>query len=307
MYLFIEREKALHHVATMCRVLAVSTSGYYAWQRRGPSLRARVDDELMARIRQIHQASRGTYGAPRVHAELRLGHGISCGRKRVARLMRRAGLSGIHRRRNRGITRRDPHRKPYPDLVRRDFTPLRPNRLWVADLTQHATSEGWLYLGIVLDAFSRKVVGWSMGDRPQADLTVDAVTMAIRNRRPDTGLVHHSDQGAQYTALTFGATLRSARMLGSMGHVGDALDNAVAESFFATLQTELLDRRGWPTRQTLRTAIFDYIEAFYNPRRRHSTIGYLSPSEFERRWLSEGRSTFVTASTPSPTLSTKAG
>ena len=307
MFLFVAKEKACHPIATMCRVLGVSTSGYYAWRKRGPSRRAQRDRELMEYIRHIHQSSRGVYGGPRVHAELRLGYDIRCSRKRVARLMRSAGLTGVHRRRHCGITRRDPARQPYRDLVQRAFMPPAPNRMWVADLTQHATEEGWLYLGVVLDAFSRIVVGWGMGDRPYAQLTVNALIMAIRNRRPDGGLIHHSDQGAQYTALAFGNTLQEAGMRGSMGSVGDALDNAVAESFFATLQTELLDRQSWPTRQRLTSAIFEYIEAFYNRRRRHSTLGYLSPAEYEKRWLIEQQSLMLPSTTPSSTPSTESG
>jgi transposase InsO family protein len=182
------------------------------------------------------------------------------------------------------MTRRDPARTGYADLVGRDFNRESPNKLWVADLTQHPTGEGWLYLGTVLDTFSRRIVGWSMNERPAATLAIDALGMAVGNRRPDHGLIHHSDHGVQYTALAFGKSLQEAGMLGSMGSVGDALDNAVAESFFATLQTELLDRRSWPTRNMLRSAIFEYIESFYNRCRRHSTLGYLSPDEFERRW-----------------------
>lgn len=265
-------------------MLGVSTSGYYAWRRRGPSARAIGDAELTERIVLIHEASGGIYGAPRVHAELVMGQGIRCSRKRVARLMREAGLVGVHRRRRRGTTRRDPARQPHPDLVRRVFTPTEPNRLWVADLTQHATVEGWLYTAAVLDVFSRLVVGWAMGERPVAELVVDALNMALWNRRPGPGLIHHSDHGAQYTSLVFTRRLQETGILGSMGTVGDALDNAVAESFFATLQTELLDRRSWPTRQALSSAIFAYVEGFYNRRRRHSALGYLSPAEFERKW-----------------------
>lgn len=307
MYRFVGQQKANHHVATMCRVLGVSTSGYYAWCKRGLSERTRCDIELTLKIRQIHQASRGTYGTPRIHAELRLEHGIRCSRKRVARLMREAGLAGISRRRSLGITRRNPARPSYDDLVRRNFRPAAPDRLWVADLTQQATGEGWLYLAVVLDAFSRKVVGWSMGEHAQAELVINALTMAIRNRRPHDGLIHHSDHGAQYTALAFGNTLQNAGMLGSMGRVGDALDNAVAESFFASLQTELLDRQPWPTRQMLRSAIFEYIEGFYNRNRRHSTLGYLSPADYERRWYTQLQPVIVPSATPSPIPSTKTG
>lgn len=264
----------------LCRVLGVSTSGFYAWRKRGPSSRARQDAELTRRIVRIHQASRGTYGAPRVHAELTLGQGIRCSKKRVARLMRQAGLQGVYRRRLRGCTRRDAARAPYPDLVQRVFAASAPNQLWVADLTQHRTAEGWLYLAVVIDAFSRKVVGWAMGERPVTELVLAAVDMAVWNRRPHPGVIPHSDHGTQYTSLVFTRRLREAGIVGSMGSVGDALDNAVAESFFAMLQTELLDRGSWATRQRLRSAIFDYIEAFYNRRCRHSALGYLSPVEF---------------------------
>ncbi|MEW6523701.1 MAG: IS3 family transposase [Bacillota bacterium] len=225
----------------------------------------------------------GTYGAPRVHAELRLAYGVRCARRRVARLMRQAGLAGVHRRRLRGCTRRDPARSSYPDRIERDFAASAPDQLWVGDLTQHATDEGWLYLAVVIDVFSRRVVGWSMGDRATADLVLGAVNMAVYNRRPGGGLVHHSDHGSQYTSLSFGERLQKAGILGSMGSVGHALDNAVAESFFATLQTELLDRNTWARRAQLRTAIFEYIEAFCNRRRRHSKLGYYSPAEFERK------------------------
>lgn len=269
----------------LCRILGVSTSGYYSWRSRGPSNRDIANDELTRIIIKIHEASRGTYGVPRVHAELVMGQGIRCSRNRVARLMSRAGLQGVHRRRLHGITHRDRSKEPSPDLVKRQFTSECPDQLWVADMTEHPTAEGKVYLSAVIDIFSRKVVGWSMGDRPLADLVVGAVNMAVWNRQPNPGLIHHSDHGAQYTSLVMGRTLREAGILGSMGTVGDALDNAVAESFFATLQTELLNRHTWSTRQELMSAIFDYVEAFYNRRRRHSTLGYLSPDEFERGWL----------------------
>lgn len=265
----------------MCRVLGVSPSGYYAWRQRGSSRRTQQDAELLGRIRTVHIKSRGIYGAPRIHAELRRKHGVFCSRKRVARLMREAGLRGIHRRRKRGSTRRDPARPSYADLVKRTFTADTPDRLWVADITQHMTAKGWLYLAVVIDAYSRKVVGWSMALHLQAELVIKALEMAVWNRRPSPGLIHHSDHGSQYTLLSFGERLEQARLLGSMGKVGDALDNAVAESFFATLQVELLDRQQWQTRQQLMTAIFDYIEVFFNRQRLHSTLGYLSPSEFE--------------------------
>lgn len=249
MFRLVEREKATHRVAQMCRVLGVSPSGYYAWHRRGPSRRAQRDAELLERIKLIHTKSHGIYGAPCIHAELRRKHQMRCSRKRVARLMREAGLVGVHRRRKRGSTRRDPARPSYSDLVQRSFTPNTSDRLWVADITQHKTEEGWLYLAVVIDAYSRKVVGWSMAEHLQAELVIKALQMAVWNRQPSPGLVHHSDHGSQYTSLAFGQRLEKVGILGSMGTVGDALDKAVAESFFATLQVELLDRQRWSTRQ----------------------------------------------------------
>lgn len=287
--MFVERQKANHSIITMCRVLGVSTSGFYAWRDRKPSARARKDAELTKLIIRIHRESGGTYGAPRVHAELKLGYGIRCSKKRVARLMRQANLAGVHRRRLKGCTKRDPARPSFPDLVQRSFTATAPNQLWVADITQHYTGEGWLYLAAIIDIFSRAVVGWSMGARAVADLVINALNMATWNRRPGSGLIHHSDHGSQYTSLVFSKRLEETGILGSMGTVGDALDNAVAESFYATLQTELLDRNNWPTRQSLRSAIFEFIEAFYNRRRRHSSLDYLSPFEFEERWFNQAK------------------
>lgn len=277
----MEREKANHRVSRMCQVLGVSPSGYYAWRRRVLSQRARRDAELLEQIKAVHAKSRGIYGAPRIHAELRRKHGVRCARKRVARLMQQAGLVGVHRRRKQGSTKRDPTRSSYADRVQREFTSDTPDRLWVADITQHPTEEGWLYLAVVIDAFSRKVVGWSMAEHLQAELVIKALEMAVWNRQPSPGLVHHSDHGSQYTSLAFGQRLEQAHILGSMGTVGDALDNAVAESFFATLQVELLDRRRWQTRAQLTTAIFEYTEVFFNRQRLHSTLDYLSPTEFE--------------------------
>ena len=233
-------------------------------------------------IRAIHERSRGTYGSPRVHAELRLDHGVQVGRKRVTRLMRTAGLAGCHRRRGRGLTRRDPTASPVSDLVERSFTADRPDQLWVADITYVPTWSGWLYLAVVLDVWSRRVVGWAMADHLRTELVVDALDMAIWRRRPTEGLVHHSDQGCQYTSLAFGRHCREAGLTPSMGSVGDCYDNAMAESFFATLECELLHRHRFRTRTEARVAVFDYLEGFYNPHRRHSALGQLSPSAFER-------------------------
>lgn len=267
--------------------MRVSRSGFLAWRKRPPSRRARRDAELMELIKEIHEESLGTYGAPRVHVELREGRGIRVGRKRVARLMRLLGVQGVHRRRE-GRPQDPGAREPvYEDLVARDFTADAPNRLWVADLTQHRTKEGWLYLAAVLDVFDKRVVGWSMGERAQAELVVGAVEMAVRNRRPEPGLIHHSDRGSQYGSLLFGRRLESSGIVGSMGGKGDAYDNSMMESFFATLQTELLDRREWETIAELRTAIFHFIEVFYNRKRRHSSLGYLSPQEFANRYAQQ--------------------
>jgi putative transposase len=279
----MQQEKASHHIATLCRVLGVSSSGYYAWCERPLSMRARTDQALLDQIQAIHERSRGTYGAPRIHAELQA-QGVRCGRKRVARLMREANLMGAQRRRYRGTTRQDRQAVPAPDLVQRDFTASAPDRLWVADITYVATGEGWLYLATVLDAWSRRIVGWAMGDTLRTELVVDALNMAVWNRRPAVGVVHHSDRGAQYTSLTFSRRCRDAGLTPSMGSIGDAYDNALAEAFFASLETELLMRHRFATRKAARLALFDYIEAFYNSHRRHSALGYLSPAQFERRW-----------------------
>jgi putative transposase len=268
-------------VAVTCRVLGISTSGYYEWRSRPASGRDLEQAHLMNTIRQVHAASYGTYGHRRVHAELVLGQGLRVSRGRVERLMRCTGLQGVHRRRLRGCTRRDQAATPSADLVDRNFKPAEPDRLYVADITQHRTSEGWFYLAVVLDCFSRRVVGWAMADHLRSELVVDALQMAIWNRRPAPGAVHHSDHGTQYTSWAFGHRLREAGLLGSMGSIGDCFDNSVAESFFATLQTELLDRSTWPTREGLANAVFAFIEGFYNPRRRHSTLGYLSPADYE--------------------------
>jgi putative transposase len=280
---FVERERASFPVAMLCRVLGVSPSGFWAWLARPPGARETSDDALIERIRAIHAASRGTYGVPRVHAELTAA-GIGCGRKRVARLMRDAGLAGVHRRRSVRTTRREPGATPAPDLVERDFSAAGPDRLWVADITYLPTLAGFLYLAAIIDAWSRRVVGWSMAGHMRTELVTAALDMALVRRRPTPGLIHHSDHGSQYTSLAFGRRLAEAGIAPSMGSVGDAYDNAMAESFFASLETELIDRSAWATRGEARLAVFDYIEAFYNRQRRHSSLGYLSPDEFERRY-----------------------
>ena len=282
MYRFVEAERASFPVTTMCRVLGVSASGYWAWRVRPPSGRWFDDAALGARIRLIHAASRGTYGAPRIHAELRE-TGTRCARRRVARLMKAAGIVGVHRRRSVKTTVRDRSAVPAPDLVERDFHATGPDRLWVADITALPTWQGILYLAVVLDAWSRRVVGWSMDGSASAELVTRALDMALATRRPATGLIHHSDRGCQYTSLAFGARMRAAGIAASMGSVGDSYDNAMAESFFASLETELIDRSVWRSHQEARVAVFDWIETFYDRVRRHSALGYLAPAEFEAR------------------------
>jgi putative transposase len=275
----VTAHQAIHPVAALCRTLGVSPSGYYAWGKRPLSARARADVELSARIAGIHRESRGTYGAPRVHAEL-AAQGSYVGRKRVARLMRLAELQGVSRRKFR-TTIRDENTPPAPDLVERQFTTAGPNRLWVADITYIPTGAGFLFLAVVLDAWSRRVIGWAMETHLRTELVVAALDMALAQRRP-TEVIHHSDHGCQYTSLAFGQRCRVAGVRPSMGSVGDAYDNALCESFFATLECELLDRHRFRTHIDARLAVFDFIEGWYNPRRRHSALDYLSPMIFER-------------------------
>lgn len=242
--------------------------------------RAIADRVLMDTITEIHELSRGSYGVPRVHAELRLGMGIRCGRKRVARLMRIAGLSGISHRPKKGRERRLP--APHDDLVKRRFVADRPNQIWATDITEHPTREGRVYCAAVLDVFSRRIVGWAIADHIRSELVVDALEMARWRRKPEPGTIVHSDRGSQYTSWIFGHRLREAGLLGSMGRVASSVDNTMMESFWSTMQRELLDRKTWRTREELGAAIFEWIEAWYNPTRRHTSIGHLAPIEFER-------------------------
>ena len=273
--------RARHGVATMCRVLGVSTSGDYAWRSRQPSAREASDNALMARIKTIHAWSDGTYGVPRIHAEL-VDEGWRVGPKRVARLMRQAGLRGICRRRRITTTHRSPDSVRRPDLVNRQFAAAQPNRLYVADITYIPTGAATLYLAVVLDVFSRRIVGWSMATHMRTRLVLDALDMALTQRRPHQ-VIHHSDQGAQYTSIAFGERCEQAGVRPSMGSVGDCYDNSMAESFFATLECELLDRRRFATPSEAQRAVFAFIEGWYNPHRRHSAIGYASPVQFERQ------------------------
>jgi putative transposase len=278
----VAQEKANYPVTRLCRVVGVSVSGYYAWCGRGPSARAVADAALMTRIRASHAASRQTYGTPRIHAELAAA-GARCGRKRVARLLRAVGLVGCHRRRWTVTTQRDVAASPAPDWVRRQFVASAPNQLWTADITYVPTWSGFLYLAVVLDVFSRRIIGWAMADHLRTELVLSALEMALWNRRPDRGVIHHSDHGCQYTALAFGQRCTDAGIAPSMGTVGDAYDNAITESFFATLECELLQRQSFRTHPEARLALFDYIEGCSNTHRRHSALGYLAPAAFARQ------------------------
>jgi putative transposase len=277
----MKAHRAAHSIATLCRVLDVSASGYYAWRTRARSARAQEDARLTDQIRRIHTRSRGTYGAPRIHADL-AATGTRVGRKRVARLMRAAGLRGVSRRKRIVTTVRQADARPAPDLVQRVFTAARPNQLWVADITYIATWSGFLYLAVVLEAWSRRIVGWAMETDLRTSLVLAALDMAVRQRQP-RAVIHHSDQGCQYTAVAFGQRCREAGVRPSMGSVGDCYDNALCESFFATLECELLDRSSFRTPAEARLAVFEFIEGWYNPQRRHSALGYESPLAFERR------------------------
>jgi len=267
-------------VRTLCRVLKVSPAGFYAWRERAPSRRRIANAVMTERIRRIHAESDATYGMPRVRAELQA-QGECISAKRVARLMRLAQLRGVSRRRAFCVTtERDKRQRPAPDLVNRQFKAEGPDQLWVADMTYIPTWSGFLFLAIVLDVWSRRVVGWATGEVMTADLVISALNMALQQRKPES-VIHHSDQGSQYTSLAFGERCRRMGVRPSMGTVGDAYDNAMAESFFASLECELIDRRQFQNRTEARLAVFTWIEGWYNPRRRHSGIGYRSPMQFE--------------------------
>ncbi|WP_095989804.1 IS3 family transposase [Cystobacter fuscus] len=276
----MDAQKALFPVKFMCEQLSVSRSGYYAWQRRPESARQASDRVLAEEVARVHQESRRTYGSPRVHAELRT-RGQRVSRKRVVRLMRAQGLAA--RRRRRYVTTTDSrHRRPVaPNVLARDFSPAQPNTSWVTDITYVDTREGWLYLAVVLDLFSRKVVGWSMSDTIDRHLVLGALDMALKSRQPPRGLVHHSDRGSQYAREEYQQALAARGMECSMSRKGNCWDNAVVESFFSTLKQELVYTTDFTTHQQARLALFEYIEVFYNRQRRHSTLGYVSPVNFE--------------------------
>ena len=282
-YWFIDAEQACYPIALLCRTLGVSRAGYYAWKQRGVSARAQADAVLTVEIQHVHAHSRQTYGAPRIHADL-AARGIAVGRKRVARLMRAAQLAGCGRRRRAvRTTVADLAATPAPNVIARDFYPAAPNRLWVGDITYVPTDEGWLYVATLLDAYSRRIVGWAMAGHLRTELALDALAMALARRPASTDLVHHTDRGCQYTAERYQAALTVHGITCSMSRTANCYDNAMAESFFASFKSELIDRARWPTRRAARQAIFEWIEVFYNRQRRHSALGYLSPVTFEAR------------------------
>jgi putative transposase len=275
----VSANQAVYPIRSVSHVLGVSPSGFYAWRKRPPSKQKQEDKTLTQEIKKIHQRSKGTYGAPRIHAEL-AEQGWHVGRKRVARLMRTAALRGVSRRKAPRTTQRQTGATPAPDLVQRNFTASRPNELWVADITYIGTWAGFLYLAVVIDAWSRRVVGWAMVTHLRTELVLQALQMAIQQRHPQD-VIHHSDHGGQYTSLAFGRRCREAGIRPSMGSVGDCFDNALCESFFATLECELLDRTSFRTPAEARPVVFQFIEGWYNPHRRHSAIDYLSPNRYE--------------------------
>ena len=281
-FTLIAEEKTHHPVSRLTGVLGVSRAGYHAWEKREPCARRTEDEQLKVRISEIHSASFGIYGAPRVHAELADTYGVNVGRKRVARLMREMHIQGVSRRGKRKVRKSTSEMPAAPDLVKRNFTATRPDELWVADITYIPTWEGWLFLAAVVDVCTKRCCGWSMRNDLSADLVVDALGMAVTLRKPQPGTIHHSDRGSQYGSLAIGKTLRDSGIMRSMGSRGDAYDNAAAESFMATIKTELIYRNRFKTKDEARLAVFKYIEGFYNPVRRHSSLGHKSPAEYER-------------------------
>ena len=280
----MKAHQATYPVRVMSRLLGVSASGFYAWKDRPLSRRAIQDIGLTAKIHAIHRRSGDAYGAPSIHAELADDHGIRVGKKRAARLMRAAGIKGLAPVKFVTTTAADPEADRALDKVDRQFTADGPDQLWVADITYVPTWSGFLYLAIVLDVWSRRIVGWAMANHLRTKLVLDALDMALAQRRPES-VVHHSDRGCQYTSYAFGKRCREAKVVPSMGSVGDAYDNAMAESFFATLEREVINRRTFKSQAEARMAIFTWLEGWYNPHRRHSSLGYLSPMNYERRML----------------------
>ncbi len=281
-YACIDRRRDCYPVRMMCRLLEVSASGYYAWCARPESARAQRDRALMSEIRRIHEASKGVYGSPRVHAEL-LGEGLRVGRHKVARLMRLERLRGCPKRRFRATTQREPSHPVAENLLQQDFTAVAPNQRWAADITYISTAQGWLYLAVVMDLYSRRIVGWSMSRWMSRHLVVDALRMALAARRPGGPLIHHSDRGGQYTSDDFRDELAKHGIACSMSASANCYDNAVVESFFGLLKRERVNRVRYRTRDQARADLFEYIEVFYNRKRRHGSLGNVSPVDFEEQ------------------------
>ncbi len=279
-FAFISAEKASFPVAALCRLLGVTRQGYYAWASRTQSESTAQELALHERMRRIHTESKRTYGSPRVYKQLQA-EGVSCGKHRVERSMRALGIQGRPTRRFRITTVADAHYKHAPNTLGRDFSAKKPNERWVTDITYIQTAEGWCYLAAILDLFSRRIVGWALGKNLDTSLPLSALDMALSIRKPTRGLLHHSDRGCQYSSAEYQQALCNRGIATSMSRKGNCWDNAVAESFFSTLKTELVHRHTWKTRAELRAAVFEYIEVFYNRKRIHSSIGYKSPAQFE--------------------------
>jgi putative transposase len=280
---FIHAEKAFFAVSALCRVLGVSRQGYYAWANRPESARRQSDRVLEERVRAVHESSRGTYGSPRVQAALRH-QGLRVGKRRIERSMRQLGLHGRRPRRFRTTTVRDGEHPVAPNTLDREFRAAHPNAAWVTDITYVRTTQGFSYLAVIIDLFSRAVVGWAVDTDMSTALVLRALQMALLHRDPPEGLLHHSDRGCQYTSRAYREALAEAGIGASMSRKGNCWDNAVAESFFSTIKAELLDGTQWTSNAQLRAALFDYIEVFYNRQRLHSTLGYISPAEAETRY-----------------------
>ncbi len=285
-YQFMQQHEEEFSLERMSKMLNVSRSGYYQFMKSKPSKQDCENERLLVKIKKIHEDSRQTYGSPRIHAEL-CSNGESCSRKRVARLMKKAGLQAKMKKRFKVTTKVNPKAKAAPNLLQQDFTAEQPNQRWVADITYIWTLEGWLYVAAVLDLFSRHIVGLAMSERMTSDLVLSALQQAITHRNPDTGLTHHSDKGSQYTSDNFQLLLKKYSMIASMSGTGNCYDNAAMESFFHTLKTEHIYFETYYTREQAKQSIFEYVEVFYNRKRRHSTLGYLSPAAFEKQWYQQ--------------------
>ena len=281
-YACIDRRRNLYPVRLMCRLLGVSASGYYAWRRRPESVRGQRDRELLGKIKRVHKASKGVYGSPRVHAEL-VAEGVPVGRHKIAQLMRQARLRGCPKRRYRATTQRDPSHPVADNLLKQDFTADRPNRRWAGDITYIPTRQGWLFLAVVMDLYSRRIVGWSMSRWSDRRLVVNALRMAVEARQPAGRLIHHSDRGGQYSSDDFRNELARHGIDCSMSNTGNCYDNAVVESFFGVLKRERVIRVRYRNREEARADLFEYIEVFYNRKRRHGYLGNISPADFERQ------------------------